>query len=121
MQWTKEYEARWQQLTDEVLTGIKEWRLQHPKATFREIENALDACWARARARMLQDLALVSAAAEFSTVPPEERPRCPQCGQAMDARGTETRSLTTTYNQQITLTRGYAHCPVCGTGLFPPG
>ena len=121
MQWSKEDEARWQQLTDEVLTGVKEWRLQHPKATLCEIENALDERWARARARLLQDLALASAVADLSTVTSEERPSCPECGQRMEARGTDTRSLTTIYNQQITLTRGYAHCPVCKTGLFPPG
>ncbi|TAK28865.1 MAG: hypothetical protein EPO21_21780 [Chloroflexota bacterium] len=121
MRWSKEHEARWQRLSDEVMTGIKEWRVQHPKATLREIEDALDERLARMRARMVQDLALTSAAAEFSTAVPEERPHCPQCGCTLEARGTDTRSLTTTYNQQITLTRGYAHCPICGSGLFPPG
>lgn len=121
MQWSKEHEIRWQQLADQVMTGMKEWRVHHPKATLREIEEALDERLARMRARMVQDLALTSAAADFQTASAEERPRCPQCGTLMEARGTDTRALTTTYNQQITLTRGYAHCPICGSGLFPPG
>jgi len=118
--WDKEVEARWQQLTDEVMTGMKEWRLQHPKATFREIEAALDERLARVRARMLQDVALASAAAEVRMAKPEDRPRCPKCGHLMEARGQDTRSLTTNYNQTIDLKRSYAVCPVCETGLFPP-
>ena len=39
--WSEEMEAHWQQLAEEVVLGMKEWRLQNPKATFREIEAAL--------------------------------------------------------------------------------
>ena len=39
-------ETLWHDLTQEVMTGMREWRLQHPKATFREIEPELDAGWA---------------------------------------------------------------------------
>ena len=28
----------WQELSEEAITGVKEWRLQNPKATFAEIE-----------------------------------------------------------------------------------
>ena len=31
-------EKRWQELSEEVLSGMKKWRPSHPKATFREIE-----------------------------------------------------------------------------------
>ena len=37
-----DFDARWEQLAEEVISGIKEWRLQHPKASLREIERALD-------------------------------------------------------------------------------
>jgi hypothetical protein len=37
-----DFDARWNALAEEVITGMKEWRLQHPKATLREIERALD-------------------------------------------------------------------------------
>lgn len=119
--WNKELEARWQQLTEEVMTGIKEWRIQHPKATFREIEEALDERLAKARARMLQDVALASAAADVTNAKPDERPCCSKCGHRLEVRGQKTRQLTTNYNQPITLKRSYTVCPVCGTGLFPPG
>ena len=118
--WTREIEERWQQEVEGVLTGMKEWRLQHPRATFQEIESALDEHLAKVRARMLQDLALASAATRVSEVSEADRPRCPQCGGPLEARGEEERTLTTTYNQPLTLRRSYATCPACGTGLFPP-
>jgi predicted RNA-binding Zn-ribbon protein involved in translation (DUF1610 family) len=119
--WSAEIEGHWQQLAEEVLLGIKEWRLQHPKATFREIEAALDERWAKVRARLLQDLALASVAAEVSWAIAEDRPSCPECGHALEGRGQDSRDLTTNYNQTITLKRSYGVCPACGMGLFPPG
>ncbi len=118
--WAPEVEAGWQQLVDEVMTGMKEWRLQHPQATFREIETALDERLAKMRARMLQDLALASAAARVSQEDRTERPRCPKCGGPMEARGEQSRTLTTNYNQPVKLTRSYSYCPACEAGLFPP-
>ncbi len=118
--WSNETEAHWQQEVDAVMTGMKEWRLQHPRASFGEIEAALDERLAKMRARMLQDLALASAAAQVSTAPEGERPRCPQCGGQLEVRGEEQRTLTTTYNQPVTLRRSYAYCPACEAGLFPP-
>jgi len=119
VEWSKELEARWQQLAEEVMIGMKEWRLQHPKATFREIEAALDERLARVRARMLEDVALASAAADVSSASQAERPQCPNCGNTMESRGQDTRKLTTNYNQTVTLRRSYATCPVCGTGFSP--
>jgi hypothetical protein len=29
---------QWRKLSDEILSGMVEWRQQHPKATFGEIE-----------------------------------------------------------------------------------
>lgn len=116
-----EVEAVWRELAAEVMTGFKEWRLAHPKATFKEIEAALDERWTAARARALQDAALSSAAATVSAAHEAERPCCPQCGHVVQARGQETRTLTTTGDQPIRLTRSYARCPSCGTGFFPPG
>ncbi len=43
-------EPRWHQLSAEVMTGISDWRFQHPKATLREIETELDARLAHLRA-----------------------------------------------------------------------
>jgi YgiT-type zinc finger domain-containing protein len=114
-------EAKWAALAAEVFVGMKEWRQQHPKATFKEIEQALDARLSALRARMLQDVALASAAAEVPAQPVAARPVCPACGGRLVARGQDTRAVLTTHGQTVTLPRSYAVCSACGTGLFPPG
>ena len=80
--WAGEMEARWQGLSEAVFTGMAEWRVQHPRATFSEIEAALDERLAVVRARMLQDVALASAAADLTATAAAERPCCPECGHA---------------------------------------
>ena len=112
-------DATWRALAGEVVTGFRAWRQQHPRATLAEIEAALDARWHRARARLVQDAALASAAADLAGA--AERPACPACGEAMRADGAEERRLTTLGDQPVTLRRSRARCPACGAGLFPPG
>ena len=96
-------------------------RQSRPRATFTEIETALDEQLARLRAQMLQDTALTSPSADVPTMNETERPRCSQCGSVLNAQGTETRTLVTEHDQTIKLARSYATCPQCGAGLFPPG
>ena len=112
--------AGWEELSNQVLTGLKEWRLQHPKATLREIEAALDERLADLRARMLQDMALASGAADWVEAKAEERPVCPKCGGRLVSRGQGKRSLQTHGGKEIKLERSYGVCPACKTGLFPP-
>lgn len=114
-------ESRWQPLSQDVIRAMRDWRRQHPRATFQEIETVLDEQLARLRAQMLQDTALTSPSAELPTMNDAERPRCSQCGTLLNAQGTETRTLVTEYDQTIKLARSYATCPQCGAGLFPPG
>lgn len=111
---------RWRELAEEAIIGMTEWRVSHPKATFKEIESALDERLAKVRAQMLEDAALGSKAADIDDMDPEERPRCPKCRRVLEGRGRETRCLTTNHTQTITLRRSYAVCPACGAGLFPP-
>jgi len=116
----EDLDAHWHELAEDVISGMKEWRLQHPTATFREIELAVDERLARLRARMLEDAALVSRAAEWDANG-AARPVCPKCGTLLTPRGKEPRELTTQYDQRIHLERDYGVCPTCQTGLFPPG
>ena len=100
---------------------MKEWRLQHPKATLREIEGALDTRLGKMRARMLQDAALASAAADIPAAQGVEQPCCAACGSVLVERVVAQRQLITQHNQVIKLERSYGVCPTCGAGLFPPG
>jgi RNase P subunit RPR2 len=116
-----DFDARWHELAEEVMVGMKEWRVQHPRATFQEIEQALDERLGKMRARMLQDAALASAAADITGAQAEQRPVCPECATPLEGRGTAERELTTQHNQTVRLSRSYGVCPHCGAGLFPPG
>jgi hypothetical protein len=115
-----DFDQQWRALSDEVLSGMKEWRLAHPRATLREIETALDERLARLRARMLADAALASAAAEWKSETADTVPVCPTCGTPLKARGAHERELYTQGGQTVSLSRDYGVCPTCGGGLFPP-
>jgi len=115
------FDQRWEKLSEEVLSGMKEWRLQHPRATLREMEAALDERLARMRARMLEDMALASQAAKWKEEERESKPACPRCGEPLISRGQSKRRLQTTGGEELDLERGYGVCPQCGEGFFPPG
>ena len=115
-----DFDAEWDALAEEVLSGMKEWRLQHPKATLRQIEAALDERLGKMRARMLQDAALASAAADIRQAQATEQPRCEACGEVLVERTVAERQLLTQHNQVLKLARSYGVCPTCGAGLFPP-
>ena len=119
--WNEEVEQVWHRLSEELILEVKEWRLQHPKASFKEIEQAVDGSLAKARARLLQDVALTSDATKVSSDPRGGGAECPQCAHSLESRGQQIRSLSTNYDQSISLKRSYGFCPACGTGLFPPG
>jgi len=112
-----EFERRWAQLAQEVLSGMRDWRVQHPTATFAEIEEELDTRMARMRAGLLEDLAMASAAADVGGS--QERPRCPTCGGELQERGKHVRKLTTQGDQTVQLRRSYGYCPTCQVGFFP--
>ena len=113
--------ADWERLADEVLSGMAEWRVQHPQATLLELEQEVDVRLAGLRARLVQDLALRSRQTEVGTLAAGERPQCAACGAVLEARGTKVRRLRTTHEQVVELARSYAVCPRCGSGSFPPG
>lgn len=119
---TQEYLQRWSGLMLEVMSGMAEWRQQHPKATLREIEAEMDQRWAHVRARIVEDLALASTAADWGQAPMAEQPVCPHCGSRLKTEGgKKKRQLQTHGGETLVLERGYGVCPTCGSGFFPPG
>ena len=101
--------------------GMTQWRKEHPKATWAEIEAAVDEQINQLRAQLIQDLVQMRESEEWRDLPEEQRPRCPTCGSALWARGEQTRYLQTTGGEAVKLTRTYGTCPSCGVGFFPPG
>ena len=112
---------RWAGDAESVWTGMADWRAAHPKATFSEIEAALDERLNQVRARVLADLAMASAAADVQTASGAERLRCERCGSILQARGPNERTLLTQGGAEVRLRRTYAACPQCGGRSFPPG
>ena len=107
-----------EKLMADILSGMKEWRKQHPKATFAEIERETMKRTAELQARMAEDLAQASEAADWAE---GEAPACPECGAKMHKRGRQMRHLQGPGGQEVNLNRAYAVCPQCGAELFPPG
>jgi YgiT-type zinc finger domain-containing protein len=115
----EEMGKRWNELSEEIASGIAEWRSQHPKATLREIEAEIDKHLSILRARMITDTAVHSVQAEW-----EEGNRevvCPTCGAKLEGKGKKKRRLKTFGGQEVELEREYGICPQCGQGIFPPG
>ena len=96
---------QWGRDAASVWTGMADWRAAHPKATFSEIEAALDERLNRVRARVLADLALASAAADLRAASAEERPRCERCGAVLQARGRSERGVVTQGGAEVRLRR----------------
>jgi RNA polymerase-binding transcription factor DksA len=121
------FEREWAALSEEVLSGMADWRAQHPRASLSEIEGELDTRLAQMRARMLERVAQQSAAttwrqqASDQSDQEEAAPRCPQCVTRLEPRGRRRRRLRTSGGAQVHLQREYGVCPQCGQGLFPSG
>lgn len=115
----EEFERKWQELSQAAITGMVEWRVQHPRATMREIEAALDERMARVRAKMLEDTALASEARAWGLG--AQGPVCPDCQVVLKPRGREKRHLQSIGGAEVVLERQYGECPVCRTRFFPPG
>ena len=110
----------WHQFSVEILSGMREWRLRHPTATLRDIEQELDTRWLRVRTRMVEGMALQSAATTWSRDPATPPPVCPQCATPLEERGLHHRHLQTQGGHDLDLLRSYGVCPSCQAGLFPP-
>ena len=109
----------WNGMGEEIISGMAEWRQQHPKATFREIEEEVDKRLSILRVRMLSDAAMRSAQAEWQEGGGEVV--CPTCGTRLEKKGKKKRRLSTRGGQEVELEREYGVCPKCGQGIFPPG
>ncbi len=71
--------------------GITQWRKEHPKATWAEIEAVVDERMNQLRAQLIQDVVQMGETEGWSQKPEAERPRCAILSQAaVGARGTDT-------------------------------
>jgi len=111
--------SQWEKMSAEIMSGMKEWVAQHPKATFAEIERETMKRMTQLQARMMEDIVRGMEAERAQE--PVETQRCPECGAEMRLCGKRKRRMQTQGGQEVTLQRGYLVCPECGAGIFPPG
>jgi RNase P subunit RPR2 len=114
----EDLQEHWKEQGEEALATVAQWRVAHPKATLAEIEQAVDEQMNRLRARLIEQAAQASAAAESEA---NQGLVCEQCGQALQARGRARRRWQTHGGEQVEVERTYVTCPLCGGGFFPPG
>lgn len=115
-------ERAWTELNGAVQQELVAWRQAHPRATLAAIEAAVQTALQRVQAQYLRDLVAASPLADVARLAAAERPRCPDCGGVLVARGQQTRRvLTPGQPDPVPIQRSYAVCSACGRGLFPPG
>ncbi len=105
-------EAEFMAVVAEMYGELRQWRANHPQASFDEIAGQVTG---RRRALMGQLLARQQGDGEVV-----EGLSCPECGQAMSYKGTPKREVL--HKEGGTeLERAYYYCAQCEAGLFPPG
>lgn len=72
---TSRLDGRWQELFEAAMSEVAEWRREHSRASFVEIEEKLDKKLAEMRVRLPQDLVESSPRADLRGQPKEERPK----------------------------------------------
>ncbi len=90
--------------------GMTHWRKEHPKATWAEIEAAVDERINQLRAQLIQDVVQLGETELWSQQPEEDRPTCTTCGKPLWARGEQSRFLQTLGGDAVQLTRTYGTC-----------
>ena len=113
-------EDKWHDSFREASEEVSQWRKQHPKATFSEIENSVDEELAKIRDDMIQDLIKESELQNFKTLSQEKRPKCPVCGKMLASNGQQRRDLITSHEQVIEIKRSKGYCKTCRVSYFPP-
>jgi hypothetical protein len=111
---------------EQMRARLQQWRQAHPRATFDEIEEAVQQEVARWQAQLVAELASEGAgdsgvAGAGSATAGGERPVCTACGTPMQRCGRRSREVLSRLGQPLRLERTYYVCPHCGAGVFPPG
>lgn len=114
-------EANWEDLIRGIRKTVQEWRDENPTATLTEIEDVVDGELAVARVELIEELALRARSRDLRAIPPEARPKCPECGRPVVANGKQSRTLTTNHGKRIELARSKAYCKQCAVSFFPSG
>ncbi len=113
----EDLQKRWEEQGEDVFAAVAQWRAAHPKATLAEIEQAVDEQMNRLRARMIEQAAQASAAAESEA---SQGLVCEQCGQPLQARGKARRKWQTQGGKPGGSGTNLRDLPAVWRRFFPP-
>ena len=99
--------------------GMTQWRKEHPKATWAEIEAAVDEQINQLRAQLIQDMVQMGETEGWSGMPGGGTSELSTSGKPLCARGKQTRFMQTNGGEAVKLTRTYGTCPSVGSAFFP--
>lgn len=111
----------WLKKSEQILTDVKEWRQEHRKATFVEIEAEVHRRMVELEAQLVEDAVQESESRAWGKGFEHRAPECPNCHEPLQARGEKTRSLQGNGGQTIKISRTHGNCPKCGQRFFPSG
>jgi predicted RNA-binding Zn-ribbon protein involved in translation (DUF1610 family) len=104
---------KWQEVEEQVQRTVEQARRRaRVSDSFAEMETIA------VEVGQVIGRALLRAMAEQQE--PEGKPKCPSCGEKMYRRGQNQRQMKTSAGV-VRIQRNRWVCPVCSTGLFPPG
>lgn len=111
----------WLNKSEKILRDVKEWRKEHRKATFVEIEAEVHRRMVALEAELLEDAVQESESRSWGRGSTQQAPECPDCHVPLLARGEKTRRFQGNGGQTIKISRTHGSCPKCGQHFFPSG
>lgn len=99
---------------EEMIDKLLDWADRTPEPNLTQIEDIV----LKLRQELSEQMALevIYAQEEKQPVP---GPRCPICHKEMHYKGQKGVTIES-WVGELSLERGYYHCPHCRVGLFPP-
>jgi len=110
----KERKARLMKVAEEAIDRLLDWSETAPESNLTQIETVVG----RLRKALGEQMALEVINAQEARQP-VPGPRCAECGQEMRYKGPKEVTVES-WVGDLTIERGYYHCPDCKVGLFPP-
>jgi uncharacterized protein with PIN domain len=110
----EERKVRLMKAAEEMIDELLDWSETTAEPNLTQIEAVVG----RLRKTLGEQMAseAISAQEAKQLVP---GPRCPECGQEMRYKGPKEVTVES-WVGDLTIERGYYHCPDCKVGLFPP-
>ena len=110
----EERKARLMKAAEEMIDELLDWSETTAEPNLTQIEAVVE----RLRKTLGEQMALEAINTQEANQP-VPGPRCAECGQEMRYKGPKGVTVES-WVGDLTIERGYYHCPDCKVGIFPP-